>query len=151
MTIEQKRYIANQTVKLLQKNQDIKISYITVKKENVLSHIRTDNNIIYNYMIRLALLKQIETFEEVNLIRDNKVVKIKSCNTLINYLQTELYFTHASKTKLYDIPSDSKSVKNLIFIDWINNLIWNNYEDNNQAAYDILRTHIYGNRLYFEK
>lgn len=151
MTIEQKRYIANQTVKLLQKNQDIKISYITVKKENVLPHIRLDNNIIYNYMMRLALLKQIETFEEVNLIRDNKTVKIKSGNTLINYLQTELYFSHSSKTKLKDIPSDSKSVKNLIFIDWINNLIWSNYEDNNKSAYDILRTHIYGNRLYFEK
>lgn len=149
LALADKEFVARQTLALLQKNPDIKIVYITVKKENVQQHIQSDTNLIYNYMMRLALLKEVDKYSVVNLIRDNRSVKIKSGNTLINYLQTELYFSHGSSSKLVDIPSDSKAVQNLVFIDWINNLIWSHYEDNNSSPYNILKANIYSNRLFF--
>jgi hypothetical protein len=150
LSLADKEFVARNTIKLLQLHPDIKIVYITVKKENVKPHIQADNNLIYNYMMRLALLKEVDQYPVINLIRDNKSVKIKSGNTLINYLQTELYFSHGSSSKLIDIPSDSKSVQNLIFIDWVNNIIWGHYEDENSSPYNILRTHIHSNQLFFQ-
>ncbi len=149
LALVDKEFVARQTLALLQKNPDIKIVYITVKKENVQQHIQSDTNLIYNYMMRLALLKEVDKYSVINLIRDNRSVKIKSGNTLINYLQTELYFSHGSSSKLVDIPSESKAVQNLVFIDWINNLIWSHYEDNNSSPYNILKANIYSNKLFF--
>ena len=149
LALVDKEFVARQTLALLQKNPDIKIVYITVKKENVQQQIQSDTNLIYNYMMRLALLKEVDKYSVINLIRDNRSVKIKSGNTLINYLQTELYFSHGSSSKLVDIPSDSKAVQNLVFIDWINNLIWSHYEDNNSSPYNILKANIYSNKLFF--
>lgn len=85
----------------------------------------------------------------VNLIRDNKTVKVKSGNSLIDYLQITLWFEMASETELIDYPSDSKKVKNLIFVDWINNLIWGNYEDSNKEPYDILKPVLESKKLFF--
>ncbi len=100
-------------------------------------------------MIRLAILDVIKHEPFVNLIRDNKTVKVKSGNSLIDYLQTTLWFEMNSKTKIVDIPSDSKRVQNLIFIDWMNNLIWGNYEDCNSEPYQILRSVIDSKKLFF--
>lgn len=100
-------------------------------------------------MIKLAILDSIKNEPMVNLVRDNKSIKVKSGNSLIDYLQTTLWFELNSKTKIIDIPSDSKKVQNLIFIDWMNNLIWGNYEDNNSEAYQILRSVIDSKKLFF--
>ena len=54
-----------------------------------------------------------------------------------------------SKAKLVDIPSDSKKVQNFIFIDWMNNLIWGNYEDKNSEPYEILKSVIDSKKLFF--
>jgi len=97
----------------------------------------------------LAILDVIKNEPFVNLIRDNKTVKVKPGNSLIDYLQTTLWFEMNSKTKIIDIPSDSKKVQNLIFIDWMNNLIWGNYEDNNSEPYQILRSVIESKKLFF--
>ena len=43
--------------KLCDSNPDIFIHAIVVKKQNVLAHIQADSNKLYNYMVRLALLK----------------------------------------------------------------------------------------------
>lgn len=100
-------------------------------------------------MIKLAILDTVRNEPLVNLIRDNKTVKVKSGNSLIDYLQTTLWFEMNSKTKIVDIPSDSKKVQNLIFIDWMNNLIWGNYEDKNSEPYQILKSVLDSKKLFF--
>lgn len=144
-----KKFIATKTVELLTKHSDIIIGSITVKKENVASHIQSDPNKLYNYMIKLSLLDKISNYTFVNLIRDNRSIKVKSGNCLIDYLQTSLWFDMNSKTKVVDIPSDSRKVNNLIFIDWINNIIWGNYEDKNSESYNILKKTISEKNLFF--
>ena len=149
LTIAQKCYFAEKVRRLVSMNPDIVIGAITVNKSKVQRHIREDANKLYNYMIRLSVLPVVKDHVLVNLIRDNKSVKVKSGNGLIDYLQTTMWFDIQSHTKIIDIPSDSKKVKNLIFIDWMNNLIWGKYEDNNTAPYDILRNVITSKKLFF--
>lgn len=149
LTVENKKFFAKKVRELVSMNPDIKIGAITVNKSKVQQHIRDDANKLYNYMIKLAILDVIKHEPIVNLIRDNKTVKVKSGNSLIDYLQTTLWFEMNSKTKMVDIPSDSKKVQNLIFIDWMNNLIWSNYEDTNSEPYLILRSVIDSKKLFF--
>ncbi|MCM1225201.1 MAG: DUF3800 domain-containing protein [Lachnospiraceae bacterium] len=146
---DDKCYFAELVRKAVSMNPDIIVGSITVNKSKVKSHIRQDANKLYNYMIRLAVLPKVKSEPIVNLIRDNKTIKVKSGNSLIDYLQTEMWFDLGSHTKLVDIPSDSKSVKNLIFIDWINNLIWGKYEYRKEKAYNILKNVITSNKLFF--
>lgn len=144
-----KKYFASKVRELVSMNPDIKIGAITVNKSKVQQYIREDANKLYNYMIKLVALESIKQEPVVNLIRDNKTVKVKSGNSLIDYLQTILWFDMDSKTKLVDRPSDSKNVQNLIFIDWINNIIWGNYEDNNSEPYQAMRSVIESKKLFF--
>ena len=149
MDIETKKLFARKVSSLISMNPDIKIVSITVNKSKVQQHIREDANKLYNYMIKVAVLDYIKEEPLVNLIRDNKSVKVKSGNSLIEYLQINLWFELRTKTKIIDVPSDSKKVKNLIFIDWINNIIWGNYEDRNKEPYDIIKTVIESKKLFF--
>ena len=128
----QKEWIANTIANFLIANPDVIIGAITVKKQNVQAHIRADSNKLYNYMLKLALLDKIKGYQEVNLIRDNRTVKVRSGNSLIDYLQTALWFDMKSTCKLKDIPSDSKNVNNLILVDWICNIVWGTCEDTNR-------------------
>ena len=146
---DDKCYFAELVRKVVSMNPDIIVGSITVNKSKVKAHIRQDANKLYNYMIRLAVLPKVKDEPIVNLIRDNKSIKVKSGNSLIDYLQTEMWFELASPTKLIDIPSDSKCVKNLIFIDWINNLIWGKYEYGKNKPYDIIKNVIASNKLFF--
>lgn len=149
LTLEDKCYFAELVRKAVSMNPDIILGSITVNKSKVKSHIRMDANKLYNYMIRLAVLPKVKGESVVNLIRDNKTIKVKSGNSLIDYLQTEMWFELGSQTRLVDFPSDSKCVKNLIFIDWINNLVWGKYEYGNNAPYDILKNVINSEKLFF--
>ena len=149
LSVEDKVFFAEKVRKLVSMHPDIKIGYITVNKSKVKMHIRNDANKLYNYMIKLAVLPLVKNEPMVNLIRDNKTIKVQSGNSLIDYLQTVLWFDLASSTRITDIPSDSKQVKNLIFIDWINNIVWGKYEDNNTQPYDILKSIITSRKLFF--
>lgn len=149
LSLDHKKHIAKDTVKLLSQHPDIIIGAITVSKERVMLHIREDANKLYNYMLRLSILDKVSNCTIVNLVRDNKSIKVKSGNSLIDYLQTTLWFDFRTSTRIIDIPSDSKSVQNLIFIDWINNIVWGHYEDLNSAAFDILKTKIDVKTLFF--
>lgn len=149
LSVDDKCFFAEKVRKLVSMHPDIVIGSITVNKSKVQLHIREDANKLYNYMIRLAVLPVIKDQPSVNLIRDNKTIKVKSGNCLIDYLQTTLWFELSSSTKIVDYPSDSKCVKNLIFIDWINNLIWGKYEDCNTRPYEILKSVITSRKLFF--
>lgn len=151
LTIEEKESIARLTVDMLEKNTDFSLVSITADKRNVADHIRRDPNKLYNYMIQMALLKHVAQHDEVNLIRDNRTVKVASGNSLIDYLQTYMWFELKASTVLFDMPLDSKSTRKLIFIDWMNNIIWGHYEDENNSAYNILKPYLRERKLFFRK
>lgn len=49
------------------------------------------------------------------------------------------------------MPLDSKSTRKLVFIDWMNNIIWGHYEDGNDTAYKILNKCLHERKLFFRK
>lgn len=149
LNVEDKKYFAKEVNKMVSMNPDIRIGAITVNKNKVQAHIREDSNKLYNYMIKIAVLESVKNEPHVNLIRDNKTIKVKSGNSLVDYLQITLWFDMNSKTKLIDNPSDSKKVQNLIFIDWINNIVWSNYENQNSEPYRILKNVMDSKVLFF--
>lgn len=145
----QKEYVASRVANLLIANPDVIIGAITVKKQNVQTHIREDSNKLYNYMLKLAFLDKIRLYPEVALVRDNRSIKVKSGNSLIDYLQTTLWFEMKSTCKLQDFPSDSKAVHNLVLVDWICNIVWGACEDSNREPLKPLRGKVQLQSLFF--
>jgi len=144
-----KLYIAERTDKLLQKYKKIRIISITVDKRKVKTHIRDDPNKLYNYMIGLALPKEIKHQDRVTLIPDKRSIKVASGNSLIDYLKIKSWFEFDSKTIIDYQPLESHTALNLQFIDWISNIIWNKYEDGEIEALNIFEKRIELVELFF--
>ena len=150
MKIDEKVTFANMAKKLRDNHRnDIKFSSITVRKENVQEHIRTDSNKLYNYMIGLSLLDEMKKYEQVTFIPDPRSVKIKSGNSLHDYLQTKLWFEKSSNTILVTNPCDSAKDKNIQFADMLSGLVQSHFEDGNSQPFLQLRNSICHKQLFF--
>lgn len=144
-----REYISKKAINLLNTHIDMKLCAITVNKKNVQNHIRKDSNKLYNYMIRLSLLDYIKDYSHVTFIPDNRTIKVKSQNSLHEYLQTYLWFEMNSNTILNNCPEESSRALNLQFIDYIANIIWRKYEFKDDKAFNLLRYNIYFKELFF--
>jgi hypothetical protein len=146
---EEKIYFSNEVIKLLDRHPEIHVLAITVKKENVQVNIRQDPNKLYNYMINLILSGKIKNEPIVNFIPDRRSIKVKSANTLVDYLQIKLWFEFNSSTVIRNNPTESHKALNLQFVDFISHIIWSRYEDNETTAFNILRRRIRPVHLFF--
>lgn len=129
MTPKERSAFASVAVEMCNKHPDIHLHGITVKKERVEDHIRSDENKLYNYMIRLCVLDCMATQDRVSLIPDPRSIKVQSGNSLHDYLQTELWFTRRVKTMLATTPLDSKNCRGIQFADMLAGLIQHRFED----------------------
>lgn len=136
--------------KLVTSHPEICLRTITVKKENVMAHIRADSNKLYNYMICLCLSEHMAQHERVTLIPDPRSLKVKSGNSLHDYLQVDLWFYRQVKTALITKPQDSKKNLNIQFADMLAGLVWAHYEDGEKANYMALAPKIRQKCLYFK-
>ncbi len=150
LTPKEKYYFVSKVIKLLNNNPDCKIEVIIVNKINVQSHIQSDSNKLYNYMIRLLLLDEMSKYPIIQFCNDPRSIKIKSGNSLIDYLQTELWFTKNANTKINQSLMDSKNSFNIQFVDYICYLIWTHIElNNNIQLYKLLEEKINIRYLFF--
>lgn len=142
-------FFATEVVKLLKKHPEINVFSITVNKRKVEEHIRKDPNKLYNYMVSLALLDRIKELAYIEFIPDKRTIKVKSGNSLVDYLQIKLWFEYNSHTIIHNLPLESHRNLNLQFIDYIANIIWSKYERNNSTAYNVLTQKVESNHLFF--
>ena len=149
MSDEQKNIVAGKIIKLLKDRPEIQIGSITVRKEHVKEHIRDDGNKLYNYMIWLSAMPKIQSYSQVEMIRDKRSIKVKSGNSCVDYLGTQLAFELGSATKLIDKPTESHTETNLIFIDWVANFVWSHYEDGKSTPFNRLIERIDNKELFF--
>jgi hypothetical protein len=140
---------AKAATKMCAANTDIYLHSITVKKENVKTHIRQDANKLYNYMIRLSLLDRMATHDTVTLIPDPRSIKVESGNSLPDYLQIELWFKKGVMTTLFNQPMESHNCVNLQFADMLAGLVQSRFEDNESRHFKMLLPHIKISTLYF--
>jgi len=140
---------AQQMKKLVTNHTDIKLLAITVRKENVQDHIRRDGNKLYNYMIGLSLLDEMKNHQNVTFIPDPRSIKVKSGNSMHDYLQTKLWFEFQASTILSTTPMDSQSCKAIQVADMLSGVVQNHFEDGNSSAWNILAPHLNCRRLFF--
>lgn len=148
-TATQKAEFAANASNMLALFPDIKVDCIVAKKENVQSHIQGDPNKLYNYMCRLVIPEHVQTEAQVQFIPDKRSIKVKSGNSLSDYLQTVLWFDYAANTKLINCPQESHYNYNLPFMDWIAHCVWSHFEDGEEAVYSGLAPSIRVRKLYF--
>jgi hypothetical protein len=134
---------------MIDKHPDIHLRTITVKKQNVMQHIRADSNKLYNYMIGLCLLELMAQHDQVTMVPDPRSLKVQSGNSLHDYLQVDLWFYRNVKTKLINHPQDSAQCRAIQFADMLAGLVFAHYEDGEQTNYDVLRPKIRQKCLYF--
>ncbi len=131
---------------------DGKIKYvsITAKKECVQDHIRKDPNKLYNFMIKMLLIEEMCKADEVLFFPDDRSIKVKSGNSLHDYLQTELWFTKGVSTVLKSYPCDSSKNLCVQFADMLSGISQSHYQDKVSEPYRLLAAH-FQPKLIFNK
>ncbi|MCP3680405.1 MAG: hypothetical protein GY782_09235 [Gammaproteobacteria bacterium] len=149
MRKHEKFTFAKYCVELAKNHSDIQYHAIIVNKNRVLRHIRDDSNKLYNYMIKLLLVKELVNCHTVSFRPDERSIKIESGNSLIDYLQTVLWFDEKVTTQLIHLPSDSACCKGLQFADMLAGLVQQHFEDGREEIFNQLKSYINLKRLYF--
>jgi len=143
--------IARNIIDLFERNNDIIVGSLTVKKSNVpdiLLHAGNDN-ILYNYMVQLGICPRINSFSKVNIIPDKRSVPSGSQNSCSDQLKSKLWLESNSSVEITYEPKESYNNAGLMFIDWIANFIWRHYEDNSSEAYHTLKPYLKEDFLFF--
>lgn len=150
MSLNERIWFAKQAHNLQASNpNDIRYLSITVKKENVQPHIRSDANKLYNYMIGLSLLNEMSKHPSVIFVPDPRSIKVESGNSLHDYLQTQLWFEKQVATTLITTPCDSASSKNVQFSDMLSGIVQGHFEDGNSKPWSEIRSTISYKTLFF--
>ena len=102
-------------------------------------------------MVNFIRLDEIKNCSTVDFIPDPRTIKVASGNSdsLVEYLQTKLWFEYNSATIIRHQPVESHQSHNLKFIDFISNIVWGRYEFNRSSVYNILKPHILIKHLFF--
>ncbi|WP_296271755.1 DUF3800 domain-containing protein [Pseudomonas sp. UBA6323] len=114
---------------------EIKYLSITARKENVRQHIRSDPNKLYNFMIGLLLLKEMGKYDQVIMLTDDRSIKVRSGNSLFDYLQMELWMKMHVETVLKAQPCDSSKNLCVQFADMLSGIAQSHYEDRSSQPY----------------
>jgi len=131
------------------KHPDIGLHAIVVKKENVQAHIKKDSNKLYNYMIKLSLLDALSNYQRVVMIPDPRSIKVKSGNSLHDYLLTELWFSKQVTTDLQTCPIASEKCAGIQFADMLAGVVQGRFEFNRFDCFTTLFSKLTLKRLFF--
>lgn len=142
---------ATRTSAMCRSHPECQPKAITVKKRNVVAGISRDPNKLYNWMIRLSLLKAIENEPRVILTPDPRTIKVKSGNSMVDYLQMVLTFEMGSQTVLIEEPSESHQSLNLQFADVLCYTTWRHYELRKSKPFGILQAQLDRKELFFKQ
>ena len=80
---------------------------------------------------------------------DKRSIKVKSGNRLVDYLQIKLWFEMNPQTYIQFWPQESHQNLNLLFVDYIVNIVWNHYENNESNIYKMIKNKIESRCLFF--
>lgn len=149
LTINQLEFFSGEVVKLERKNPELTICSMTVLKKNVKEHIRADSNKLYNYMINLAILDLIDDNQTVLFSPDPRAIKVSSGDSMVDYLQTQLWFEKNKGTRIVEVPHESHNNLNLQFIDVVSNIIWKHHELGISSPYKVILPVIQAKQLFF--
>jgi hypothetical protein len=85
----------------------------------------------------------------VTMIPDPRSIKVKSGNSLHDYLQTVLWFEEKSSTNLLTCPQDSAMCKGIQMADFLAGIVQTHFEDNVSRDFATIQSRLNLNRLFF--
>jgi hypothetical protein len=136
LSFPQKQNIFN---KLCQAN-DYTVSYIVADKLNIDNKkILEDKNLCYNYLFSFLIKKTIKsTQEDITILLDNHSTKVKSINSLADYIRLKAYMEWGFVHTLNIAYVDSKNSKIVQATDVVANAIYAKYSHNTAHFYNML-------------
>ncbi len=119
---------------------DYTVSYIVVDKWHIDNKkLFEDKNILYNYLFSFLVKKTIKsTQEDLNFLLDNHSTKVKSINSLADYIRLKAYTQFDCHHNVYLAYTDSKNSKIVQTVDIIANAIWAHYNYKTSHFYNML-------------
>jgi len=119
---------------------DYVISYIVVDKWHIDNKkLFEDKNVLYNYLFSFLVKKTIKsTQEDLNFLLDNHSTKVKSINSLADYIRLKAYTQFGCQHDVRLAYTDSKNSKIVQAADVIANAIWARYNYNTSHFYNML-------------
>lgn len=144
-------HFARQAAALLAKHTDISFHAIVVYKPNVLLHLRSEPNKLYNYMLKLMLIDEMKNHDNVYFIPDNRSVKVESGNSLHDYLQTTLWYEAGASTILRTTSTDSRQCKGLQFADFMAGVVSSAFEHGKAGYLSTPGLTVNVRKLYFPR
>ncbi len=119
---------------------DYVISYIVVDKWHIDNKkLFEDKNVLYNYLFSFLVKKTIKsTREDLNFLLDNHSTKVKSINSLADYIRLKAYTQFDCQYNIDLSYTDSKNSKIIQAADVIANAIWAHYNYSTSHFYNML-------------
>lgn len=119
---------------------DYSASYMVADKLNIENKkILQDKNLCYNYLFSFLIRKTIEdATEDLQILLDNHSTKVKSINSLADYIKLKAYADWGFKHNLIIRYTDSKSSKIVQAADVIANAIYARYNRNKTHFYNAI-------------
>lgn len=120
---------------------DFSVSYIVAEKKYLEPKILVDKNICYNYLASHLFKRIIKgASEDIQVILDNHSIKVKSLNSLADYIKIEAYTKWGFKNKITFEYQDSKSRYVLQAVDTASNIIYGRYEHNKKHLFQMMES-----------
>lgn len=119
---------------------DYVISYIVVDKWHIDNKkLFEDKNVLYNYLFSFLVKKTIKSTQvDLNFLLDNHSTKVKSINSLADYIKLKAYTQFGCQHNIDLAYTDSKNSKIVQAADVIANAIWAHYNYGSSHFYNML-------------
>jgi hypothetical protein len=150
-TEKRAKSMANKIAHLLRLHEDIILGVVSIKKRNLPKQVMSSSNddVIYNFLVQKGICDKLTAFGQANIIPDKRSVPKGSQNSCSDLIKNDLWFWRGSSVGINYAPEESHQNARLIFIDWIANFVWRNYELNKDKAYRVLAPHLVEEQLFF--
>ncbi len=147
--IKARMHFVQKAAALAQAHPDVEYHAIAVLKNKVAKHLRDDGNKLYNYMVKLLLLREMAKYDRVDFSPDPRSIKVESGSSMHDYLSIELGFELGAPTVLRTLNVESKFSKSLQFTDYLAGAVGAHFEFGNGAPFNLLAPHLKLKTLFF--
>jgi hypothetical protein len=135
---------------------DMEIHAITVNKENVEPRLRTNTNILYNYIVGLSLVERVleEAINSRVIVEvDKRITSVTSGFNFNDYLKYKIWYeAERQDIDLHIHHLDSHKAYAIQGIDVICNSIYRKYSSDDNKLFNIIQSKIKSDkRLFFSK
>lgn len=131
-------------------SKDIKIHYIVIDLYHVDQRLLLDKNLLYNFATKILLSRVFKNGFDYEIMCDNHTTKVKSTNTLSEYIKLEFIYERKMNISVNFRFLDSDSEEGYVIqsADFIANAIYSYYEFNECIYYDNLTNKIITKELF---